>query len=195
MFLFYKSTKYYSILYVGNATVDRLPVLVSSSTQEVQLLGVPKFKSGTGKNQARAVADLMQDWKIADRISAMVFDTTYSNTGVHKGACVELERMLGREMLWLPCRHHIIELVMTAAWDAHFGSTGPTISLFSRFQKEWPSLHTEFKDEMIDLNLLCELDDEKGYMIKFIEDQLCSAQPRDDYRELLVLSLKCLGMK
>lgn len=175
--------------------MDRLPVMVSSSTQgEVQLLGVPKFDSGTGKNQAQAITSLLQDWKIADRISAMVFDTTYSNTGIHKGACVELERLLGRELLWLPCRHHIIELVMTAAWDSLFGSSGPSITIFSRFQKAWLSLNQEFSDEMVDLSLICELEGESADLIEFIQEQLKSTQPRDDYKELLVLSLKCLGM-
>lgn len=172
--------------------MDRLPVLVSSNGV-TQLLGVPKFSSGTGENQAMAVLQLLQEWNLVDRITAMGFDTTSTNTGVFRGACVLLEEKLGRELLWLACRHHIMELLMTAAWDALFSSSGPTISLLMRFQKAWPTLDHQFSSEMVDHNLLHELGNEVDVISQFIEELLRVKQPRDDYKELLVLAMKCLG--
>lgn len=60
--------------------VDRLPIVVSGLDTE-QLLGVPKLESGTGLNQATAIVQALNIWNVADRVKAMCFDTTSSNTG------------------------------------------------------------------------------------------------------------------
>jgi hypothetical protein len=71
--------------------VDHLPVLISGAGVE-QLLGVPKLASGTGEAQAAAVITCLQDWGVVDRASAMCFDTTASNTGIHSGACTLIQK-------------------------------------------------------------------------------------------------------
>ena len=45
-----------------------------------QLLAVPKLGRGTGAAQADAVVNALQEWDITDRVAAMSFDTTSSNT-------------------------------------------------------------------------------------------------------------------
>lgn len=62
--------------------VERLPILVTGSGTE-QLLGSAKLSSGTGKNIASAVVGQLWEWDIADRVQAMCFDTTNSNTGYY----------------------------------------------------------------------------------------------------------------
>lgn len=64
----------------GHDTVDRLPVLVSGGGKS-QLLGVPCLQSGTGKNQATAICQLIHEWKLKEKISGLCFDTTATNTG------------------------------------------------------------------------------------------------------------------
>ena len=54
-----------------------------------------------------------------------------SNTGVHKAACTILQDLLGRQLLWLACRHHMLELVLKATFQELFGdTTGPEESFF-----------------------------------------------------------------
>ena len=106
----------------GQEMVDRLPILVSSCGQSTdargsQLLVVPKLLSGTGAAQASAVFDALNEWKIADNVKGVCFDTTSSNTGLKSGACVTLEHLLGHDLLHLACRHHILELVAGAAFS------------------------------------------------------------------------------
>lgn len=60
--------------------VERLPILVTGYGTE-QLLQSAKLSSGTGISIATAVLKALQDWKISDRVQAMCFDTTNSNTG------------------------------------------------------------------------------------------------------------------
>src|SRR6218665_3325061 len=89
----------------GKELVDRLPVILSGLGVS-QLLGVPKLHGGgTGEAQATAVAQLLQEWGVVDRVSAMCFDTTASNTGRRNGACVLLEQKLEKDLLHLVCRH------------------------------------------------------------------------------------------
>ena len=94
----------------GKDNVDRLPVLVSGGGMS-KLLGVPKLPSGTGDAMAKAVIDCLDDWNIKARITALSFDTTSSNTGGKSGACTRIETMIGRDLLHLACRHHMMEIV------------------------------------------------------------------------------------
>jgi len=51
-----------------------------------------------------------------------VFDTTSSNTGLLSGACVILDQLIGRPLLNLGCRHHVLELVLAGGccfWSVH----------------------------------------------------------------------------
>ena len=86
---------------VGKKHVDRLPILVSGHDIS-KLLGVLKLVSGTGEIVATAVFNTIVDWGITDQVSAMSFDTTASNTGKRAGACVLLEKKLGKSYsVWL----------------------------------------------------------------------------------------------
>lgn len=54
--------------------------------------------------------------------------------------CMRLERTLGRNLMYLACRHHILELVLQAAFTSLVGdvSQGPNITTFSAFREYWP---------------------------------------------------------
>ncbi|XP_044575296.1 uncharacterized protein LOC123259094 [Cotesia glomerata] len=71
---------------VGTEKVDRLPIIISSSGSE-QLLGVPKMKSGTAKNQADAIVKILFDWGISRKIVGLSFDTVAVNTGINSCYC------------------------------------------------------------------------------------------------------------
>lgn len=125
---------------IGKEKVDRLPVLVSGKGVS-QLLTVAKLPVGTGEAQAAAVFEAILSWDIACSVRAMCFDTTSSNTGNFAGACVLLEQKLGKELLSLACRHHIMELIIGAVFEVCMGATSsPEVSLFKRFQKYWGSI-------------------------------------------------------
>ena len=65
----------------------------------------------------------------------MCLDITASNTGQRAGACVLLEKMLGKCLLDLACRHHKIELVLQSAFKTTFEKFSfPVVVLFKRFQ-------------------------------------------------------------
>ena len=76
--------------------IDRLPILVSGNGVS-QLLRVQKIPNGTGKEQAKAVVDALEDWNLADKVVSMVFDTTAANTGRINGACTHIEKNVRKE--------------------------------------------------------------------------------------------------
>ncbi|KAK2703771.1 hypothetical protein QYM36_017903 [Artemia franciscana] len=174
--------------------VDRLPVLVSGK-EVLQLLTVAKLPSGTGEAQASAVFGAIEDWGIPGKIRAMCFDTTSSNTGRISGACVLLEQKLGKELLSLACRHHIMELVIGAAFRVCMGSTSsPEVPLFKRFQDYWRFIDTDKYETGIAADDVARLvDDIKQSTIDFANKHLEQSQPRDDYKEFLELVLIFLG--
>ena len=174
--------------------IDRLKVIVSGVDVN-QLLGVAKTTSSTGNAQATAVFDLMKDWKLVDRTVAMCFDTPASNTAIHKGACVLLEKKLGKKLLHFPCRHHILELVLASVFRECMGqSSGPDIAVFKRFQSKWKTIDVS-RYETGDTNqtIGMSLEGERNNLSAFILSHLAINQPRDDYRELLQLVLIFIG--
>lgn len=68
---------------IGSDTVDRLPIVLTSSGTE-QLLGVPKIGSGTGLEQASAVYSTLNQWGVSPYIKALCFDTEPANTGMQQ---------------------------------------------------------------------------------------------------------------
>ena len=82
----------------GKDHVDKLPIIVAGCVV-CQMLKVSKITGWTGKNQATAVVQALEEWNLQERVVAMCFDTSNSNTGINAGACVETVRMLGKDLM------------------------------------------------------------------------------------------------
>ncbi|XP_044596983.1 uncharacterized protein LOC123273609 isoform X2 [Cotesia glomerata] len=179
---------------VGTEKVDRLPIIISSSGSE-QLLGVPKMKSGTAKNQADAIVKILFDWGISRKIVGLSFDTAAVNTGIHGGTCKLIEDELEKKLVYLPCRHHIFEIVLKKVFEIYWPvSSGPNVPIFLRFKNKWSNFNTSnYTPGILDPIILNALEDVKEETVTFITNQLQVAQPRDDYCELLELSLLFLN--
>ena len=171
--------------------VDRLPVLLSSLVDgTTKLLGVPKLASGSGRAAADAVYEHIKSWKCESMVIGMCFDTTASNTGRLNGACTLLEVALVRNLLWMACRHHMLEVLLSDAFNVCLGpSTGPEILFFKRFREKWPELnHTP---EARSAPLIIVSDSIK----EFIKCQLEVSHSRDDYLEFLLLAAQMVGLE
>ena len=162
-----------------------------------QLLAVPKIPAGTGKAEADAVFQTLKDWNLCDKVQGMCFDTTSSNTGRIKGACILLEQLLERHLLHIACRHHILELVAEAAFTASlFSSSAPEILLFKRFQAQWQFIdQNRYEDCSTDDIASNDIADIKEETVNFLNEALIDVQPPDDYRELIELALIFLGTR
>ena len=57
-----------------------------------------------------------------------------SSTGHETAGCVSVQERLGRPLLWLGCRHHVGEVLLTHVWNALDieVSKGPEVSVFQR---------------------------------------------------------------
>ena len=98
-------------------------------------------EDSTGRTEADKVKEIIDDWNLTEKIIAVGFDTTSSNTGVHKGACTILQQLLNRQILWMACRHHVLELVVGSAFKQLFGdTTSPEVTLFKILKTNWEEL-------------------------------------------------------
>ena len=75
---------------------------------------MPKTSSGTGDVQARAVYDVLRDWKLDGKVEAMCFS---ANTGLKMRACALLEHLLQCDLYMLLAALEIL--------------------LFKRFKAQW----------------------------------------------------------
>lgn len=142
------------------------------------------------------VLSTLLKWNISDRVAAMGFDTTASNTGEKPGACVYSQNNLDRKLLNFACRHHIYELLLRSAFESKFGkSSGPDIPIFERFAKKWKNLNKRlFKNGLEDPIVRSKISDEECDATKnFCRQKLLENHIRADYKELLELTLMFLG--
>lgn len=182
--------------FLRKESADRLAIIITCGELE-QLLGVPKLSSGTGEHQAQAVFDCLIDWCLLNNIEALCCDSTSSNTGRKKGACVLLERFVGKELLYFICRHHIYEIVPKSIFEIKFGkSTGPDVTQFKEFEIFWKSIDkTNYEPGINDSFVNKSLYDVKEEILKFSIEYLEKDLIRNDYREFLELVIIFLGGK
>ncbi|KAL4141447.1 hypothetical protein QTP88_004085 [Uroleucon formosanum] len=178
----------------GKGLVDRLLIVASVNGHE-QLLGVPALNTGTGSDQANAVYQTLVEWCLTENVQAFCSDTTVSNTGRLNGACVLLEQLLEREIVYLPCRHHIYEIVLKSVFDLKLsGTSGPDMAIFKSFQLAWITMDTKmFNSGIENCIVMGSVNDVCDDIIKFSIDRLEENHPRDDYREFLELTVIFLG--
>ena len=73
-------------------------------------------------------------------------------------------------------------------------SSGPQIKLFQRFAQAWTGINSAaFESGVSDDQLASHLNPMKEAMLAFLKSQLLTHQPRDDYWELLHLTILFLG--
>ena len=180
---------------IGNIKVDRIAILVSYNGT-CKFLGAPIITSSTGENIANVVHEQLVKWNIADHVKGMSFDTTSTNTGVNNGAAYLLQKKIGRDLLLLPCRHHIYEIFLRNVFESKLSSSSaPEVPIFERFARSWADLNRDsFKSGIEDENVRSqftqtELDDIKN----FCHQKLSKPQIRDDYKEFLQLALIFIG--
>lgn len=181
----------------GTKKVDRLPVVVTQEDTE-QLIAVPKLISGTGEEIAKAVFDQLDIWQLIEKVQGICFYTTAANTGTMNGAAILFERKIGRDLMYLPCRHHIYEIVLKEVFlkkVLNSTTVGPNVPLFDRFKSNWLTFDLDFYNNgMTDENVKNSITPQKAEEIRvFCLDQLSKEICRDDYRELLELVVMFLG--
>lgn len=172
-----------------------MPVVVSQ-TSGVQLLGVPKISTASGKEMADAVFTTINDWNIKANIVGVSFDITNSNSGQYGGAVVILERLFGRNLLKLACRHHLYEIILRGAYEACFDATsGPSPSMFDRFESQWNNIdQSQYEPGIRNEYIWNNLQEDSEDIIEFCQAELKKNIVRDDYKELLELTVIFLGV-
>ena len=173
---------------LNDVDAERLPIIVSGGGKS-KLLAVPKLESGTGENIAKAVIEALDDWGLRNRVRAMCFDTTISNTGEKKGACTIIENELGSKLLRTACRHHILEIIISSVFDKchNISASGPDILIFKRLKNEWNSFDkNNFETIQVDIP-------NRIGIIQICLQHLEKKHSRADYQELLSLTVIYLG--
>ena len=173
--------------FISDEKVNRLAVVVSGGGSS-KLLAVTKLSSETGINIATSVLETLDNWGIKDRIQGMCFDTPVVNTGHKQGAAMIIEQNIGRSLLHIACRHHIHELILTHVFDKCFPSSGsgPNIAIFRRLKNQWGSIDKEKYEK-------CKHEAWMDNIVIICKNHLAEAQIRDDYKELLEITLIYLG--
>ena len=152
------------------------------------LLGVPVTADSSGREEATAVLEELKEQGLANKIITLSFDTTATSTGMIRGACIRVEKDLGRDLLWLACWHHVREIILKSASDVCFGkSSGPAVEIFDRFRKKWPRI---IQTETVTIYEIAEdSDDNREELAKYFRKVLQTSQhPREDYEELIRLT-------
>lgn len=173
---------------------ERLIVLCHTERYDVPL-GFFILDSHSGLDCARKVADAITMNELENKIVGVVCDTENVNTGIHNGAVHLLENMLDREVLRLMCRHHVFEIVLKDVFISIFGaSTGSKDTTFQFLNENWESIKRyRFIYEPVNEEELSPMLQRLSENSKHILSRH-TAYFRNDYAELIDLSLKFLGV-
>ena len=91
--------------------------------------------------QNNEIVRSLNEWKVTPNLVGMVFDTCSANTGWISGAATLLESELKKPLIWLPCRKHISELQLKAAFFDVFGEDmSPVYLEFQNFYGQWDDI-------------------------------------------------------
>lgn len=103
-----------------------------------------------------------------------ILQELFYSSGIHHGAGVELEKILGRELIWLPCRRHIMEIVLRSVFEVYWPvNSGPNVKLFTRFKSSWNTINkTKYKAGIGDEVVADVLSDKTVGLFSFIENCL-----------------------
>ncbi len=107
-----------------------------------QLLASNILPVGSGRGIATEVLKQLKSFKVAANVVCVSCDTTSSNTGCKNGAIKHLEDDLARPLIYLACRHHLLEIIPKHLFEELVEkSTSPEIGkLCKRFADEWSSV-------------------------------------------------------
>ncbi len=153
--------------------VERLVIKAVCESQE-QILGCPV----SGKKAiavANTVFKAIQEWELEEQVVSLCFDTTNVNAGRVKGAAIILERLLGRSLIYFPCRHHIYELILKLVYEFFMGkSKADIVLLFENFKKAWDSIdQSEYVAGIVDPDVAAAVNPQLRQRIKnFVEDKM-----------------------
>ena len=118
------------------STVNRLPILVYGQDQS-QPLSASKVFTSSGNSQTKAVVSTLVDYNLDEIVDRMYFDTTTFSTGRKSGACILIEQIWDRDLLYLAYRHHVLELTAGSAYrKAKEILAGTEIALFVQFREQ-----------------------------------------------------------
>ena len=121
-----------------------------------------------------------------------LFKVAFIHSGWQRGAAVRIEKGLKRPLLWLPCRHHIGELLVQESWFVLFGKDkAPYFLKFKEFQGNWDKIE---KTSFETLTVKPWMRTRVSEIVQFCQFALTSEKlARNDYREFIELVLFVLG--
>lgn len=178
------------VFFFKNSLITSILLFVSTSGENTdQLLGVARLASGTGIAGANGTIEILERWRIEHLPKYIAFDTCRVMTGINTGMCVEIERKLGRFLLWLACRHHISEILLKecVTYVLKEVSNSPEVPILKDFKRMWEGLD---HDESQEVNFGTEdkrfkkVFREKDEIVTFLNSQLSQHMVRNDYKEL-----------
>ena len=178
---------------------NRLAILVSGKNcVEGKLLATPAMEDGKGISMATALTDTLSDWSLQSGVTALVFDTCSSNTGAFSGAATHLETQLDKKLLWLACRHHVLQLYLAAAWKLVVPRTKSKDNQeFKNFQEVWKTIDTTKSFKVLKLRgkfLQSQAEETREALVQQLEKPpSMKAFLRDDYRESAEVNLLVLN--
>ena len=100
---------------ISGQKFEYLTALVSDfpNCVEGKILSIKPLQSSTGLDICNGVLEVLEEWDLKANIVAQIFDTTACNTGVKNVAATLLVECKSiKTLLWLACRHHILELIV-----------------------------------------------------------------------------------
>ena len=140
----------FEIINGKNFKYNRLAALATIDN-ESHLLGVTPLASSSGEDQYNGVMKVLKGYNLESKVGLLCFDTTSSNTGIHKGSLIRISTELNKYLILLAYRHHVSELRITHFCEAitNEKTTAPDNPLFKHFKNLFEQPNFEYNPSML----------------------------------------------
>ena len=165
------------------------------------LLKIIQVERGTGLLMAQEVYDVLREYNCHNNIVVVTTDTTASMTGGYTGFIVELQKLLGKKVLWAPCRRHSAERHIRKSFLEVTGleTVGPTHQIYKDLRCQWPENEPNEKQDQWsylkkprNVFLQRKIKDSCEFLQQVIDTNVF---PRSDYRQMAELALLLMTEK
>ncbi|KAG8237590.1 hypothetical protein J437_LFUL003318 [Ladona fulva] len=163
---------------------------------KVQLIAVPRLESSSGSRQAQAVWNVIVDWYLEDKVQFFVVMLRLQKHFISMLPACFLTKSLIEVCLFLrQAKSFVHELVLKNAFEVKISqaTTNPDIPLFKKFRDNWKSDDPDkiqyYKESLALHRTISEIDN----LLELYGTELTKEIARDDFRELIELSVICLG--
>ncbi|OAF68892.1 hypothetical protein A3Q56_03385 [Intoshia linei] len=113
------------VVYFDSKIMDKIErmvvVIIDVKTNQELVIGIVFQNDGKDITTAKTVYNLLKKWNVDKKFIVFCYDT-FGNTGKFNASVKYSTDFLNKTFVYLPCRHHILKIIISAEFFSIYGN-------------------------------------------------------------------------